>query len=169
MTPLIDMVFIILIFFIVTSSFVKEAGVEVKRPSAKSAVRQEQASILVGITAGGEVWVNGKRVDIRNLRSHIGRLHAENPEGSVVILADRESRASVDLEGAHMVGGLFAKVLIETRFRDAVSDGRDLSRIGYAGGCHPEVDTDQTKTGGAEGQGQPHRKQRGDPQSWPDR
>lgn len=98
MTPLIDMVFIILIFFIVTSSFVKETGVEVKRPSAKSAVRQEQASILVGITERDEVWINGKRVDIRNLRSHIGRLHAENPEGSVVILADRESRIGLVVE-----------------------------------------------------------------------
>ena len=98
MTPLIDMVFIILIFFIVTSSFVKEAGVDVKRPSAKSAVRQEQASILVAITDTGEVWLDGKRVDIRNLRSHIGRLHAQNPEGSVVILADRESRTGLVVE-----------------------------------------------------------------------
>jgi len=98
MTPLIDMVFIILIFFIVTSSFVKETGVEVKRPNAKSALRQEQGSILVGITEAGEVWVNGKRVDIRNLRSHVGRLHAENPEGSVVILADTASRTGLVVE-----------------------------------------------------------------------
>lgn len=95
MTPLIDMVFIILIFFIVTSSFVKETGVEVSRPSAKTAVRQEQGNILIAVTADGQVWVDGQRVDIRALRRRIGRLHAENPEASAVVMADAASRTGL--------------------------------------------------------------------------
>lgn len=95
LTPLIDMVFILLIFFAVTSSFVKEAGVEVNRPHAQSAVRQEQANITVGVTASGEVWIGKQRVDARSVRGHIERLHAENPEGSVVILADEKSHTGL--------------------------------------------------------------------------
>ncbi len=95
MTPLIDMVFIILIFFIVTSSFVKESGVDVTRPNARTAVRQEQASILIAVTEEGQVWVDGSRVDVRSLRRTIGRLHAQNPEASAVILADAHSRTGL--------------------------------------------------------------------------
>ncbi len=95
MTPLIDMVFIMLIFFIVTSSFVKESGVEVSRPSAKTAVRQEQGNIVVGLTEDGQVWVDGKPVDLRSLRRHITRLHVENPEASVVVMADESSRTGL--------------------------------------------------------------------------
>jgi len=97
-TPLIDMVFILLIFFAVSSSFVKEAGVEVSRPSAKSAVRQEKANIMVGVTKNDEVWIDRQRVDVRSVRAHIERLHAENPEGSVVILADEQSRTGVVIQ-----------------------------------------------------------------------
>ena len=95
MTPLIDMVFIILIFFIVTSSFVKETGVEVNRPNAKTAARQEQGNILIAVTDDGQVWVDNKAVDIRSLRRSIARLHAENPEASAVILADSDSRTGL--------------------------------------------------------------------------
>ena len=98
LTPLIDMVFILLIFFIVTSSFVKETGVEVDRPRADTAIRQEHASILVAVTKAGEIWINRQRVDVRTVGAHIGRLHAENPEGAVVILADRESRTGLMIE-----------------------------------------------------------------------
>jgi len=95
MTPLIDMVFIILIFFIVTSSFVKETGVAVERPNAQTAARQEQGSILVSITENGEIWLDGKRVDVRSLRRVIARLHAEKPEAAAVILADAGARTGV--------------------------------------------------------------------------
>ncbi len=94
-TPLIDMVFILLVFFAVNASFVKEAGVEVDRPSAKSAVSQDKANILIAITKQGQVWIDQKRVDVRSVRGHVERLHAENPEGSVVILADEASETGL--------------------------------------------------------------------------
>ena len=95
MTPLIDMVFILLVFFVVNTSFVKETGVEIERPSAKSAVKQEQANILIAVNREGEIWINKQRVDLRALRGHIERLHAESPEGSVVVLADSKSQTGV--------------------------------------------------------------------------
>ena len=98
MTPLIDMVFILLIFFVVNASFVKEAGVEIERPSAKSSIKQEQANILIGITKKGEVWIDKQRVDVRTIRGHVERLHAENPEGSVVILADVKSETGIVMQ-----------------------------------------------------------------------
>jgi len=97
-TPLIDMVFILLIFFAVNASFVKEAGVEIERPSAKTAVTQEQANIMIAVTENGEVWVDRQRVDPRSVRGHVERLHAENPEGAVVILADDKSQTGLVIE-----------------------------------------------------------------------
>ncbi len=97
-TPLIDMVFILLIFFAVNASFVKEAGVEIERPSARSAVTQEQANIMIAVTENGEVWVDRQRVDPRSVRGHVERLHAENPEGAVVILADEKSETGLVIE-----------------------------------------------------------------------
>jgi len=97
-TPLIDMVFILLIFFAVNASFVKEAGVEIERPSARSAVTQEQANIMIAVTDNGEVWVDRQRVDSRSVRGHVERLHAENPEGAVVILADDKSQTGLVIE-----------------------------------------------------------------------
>jgi biopolymer transport protein ExbD len=90
-TPMLDVVFIMLIFFIVTATFVKESGIDVDKPSAATAIVQEKASILVAIDANNEVWINRRQVDLRSVRSIIERLHAENPKGTVVIQADRES------------------------------------------------------------------------------
>jgi biopolymer transport protein ExbD len=94
-TPMLDVVFIILIFFVVTSSFVKESGVDVSRPSASTAERKERGNIMVGITANDTVWIDKHQVDIRAVRANIERLHAENPEGAVVIQADRDARTGV--------------------------------------------------------------------------
>lgn len=91
MTPMLDVVFIMLIFFIVTASFVKEAGIEVNRPQAATAVKKERANILVAISEKGEIWINKRRVDIRAVQANIERLHAENPQGTVVIQADKKS------------------------------------------------------------------------------
>ncbi len=91
LTPMLDVVFIMLIFFIVTATFVKEAGVDVVRPQASTAERQDLANILIAITAEDEIWLDGSRMDERDLATRIKRLHAENPQGSVVIQADRDS------------------------------------------------------------------------------
>jgi biopolymer transport protein ExbD len=90
-TPMLDVVFIMLIFFIVTASFVKESGIEVDRPSAVTAVVKEKGNILIAITASGQIWIDRRPVDPRAVRAHIERLYAENPQGSVVIQADKAS------------------------------------------------------------------------------
>jgi biopolymer transport protein ExbD len=95
LTPLIDMVFILLIFFIVTSSFVKESGIEVNRPSAQTAERQERGNIIIAANDKGEVWIDKRKVDVHTVRTHVERLRAENPEGSVVILADEKSQTGL--------------------------------------------------------------------------
>jgi biopolymer transport protein ExbD len=91
-TPMLDVVFIMLIFFIVTASFVKEAGIEVNRPEAATAERKERGNILVAISENGQIWINKRQVDPRAVRANIERMHAENPQGAVVIQADEDSR-----------------------------------------------------------------------------
>ncbi len=92
LTPMLDVVFIMLIFFIVTASFVKEAGIDVNRPDAATAERKERGNILVAITDTDQVWIDRRQVDIRAVRANIERLHAENPQGAVVIQADKNSK-----------------------------------------------------------------------------
>ena len=91
MTPMLDVVFIMLIFFIVTASFVKEAGIDVNRPDAATAVKKDRANILVAISDTGEIWINKRRIDVRAVQANIERLHAENPQGTVVIQADKKA------------------------------------------------------------------------------
>ena len=95
MTPLIDMVFILLIFFIVTTSFVKESGVDVERPVANSAERKENVSVVVGIDPSGNIWVDGKSIDIRSIRPWMERFMAETPEGVVVVAADTKTESGI--------------------------------------------------------------------------
>ena len=94
-TPMLDVVFIMLIFFIVTTSFVKESGIDVSRPSAKTAKKQQRASILVAINQVGEIWIQRRKVDLQSVRANIERLHAESPEGTVVIQADKRSETGL--------------------------------------------------------------------------
>jgi len=92
LTPMLDVVFIMLIFFIVTASFIKEAGLDVNRPDAPvTEAKPEDANILVRIRANDEIWIDRRLIDPRALRANIERLHAENPKGSVVIMADKKS------------------------------------------------------------------------------
>ena len=91
MTPMLDVVFIMLIFFIVTASFVKETGIEVERPSAKTAESKNNASILIAISADNQIWIDKRRVDIRSVRANVERLYAENPKASVIVQADKKS------------------------------------------------------------------------------
>ncbi len=91
LTPMLDVVFIMLIFFIVTASFIKEAGIEVNRPEASTSQPKENVNILIAINPNNEIWMDKRRVDIRAVRANIERLHAENPKGAVVIQADNKS------------------------------------------------------------------------------
>ena len=95
MAPLIDMVFILLIFFMVTTSFVKETGIDVQRPTASTAALKEKGNILIGVSADGRVFLDRKQIDIRSVRAHVERCVAENPEGAVVIVADKSSHTGV--------------------------------------------------------------------------
>ena len=95
MTPMLDIVFIMLIFFIVTATFVKQAGLEVIRPDAETAEDQRRVSILVAIGDGDTVWMDNKEVDVRAVRAGIEKLLAENPLGSVVIQADEKSKSGI--------------------------------------------------------------------------
>lgn len=98
MTPMLDIVFIMLIFFIVTTSFVKESGISVNRPVAESSVRQERGNILVGISENGEIWIDKRSVDVRAVRANILRLKAMNPESAVIIQADENARTGLLVE-----------------------------------------------------------------------
>jgi biopolymer transport protein ExbD len=98
MAPLIDMVFILLIFFLVTTSFVKETGIEVSRPTATTAEQKEKATLLVGVDADNRIYFDHREIDIRAVRANIERGLAENPEGSVVIVADKASATGVAIE-----------------------------------------------------------------------
>jgi biopolymer transport protein ExbD len=91
-TPMLDVVFIMLIFFIVTTSFVKETGVSVNRPSAQTATKVKKGNILIAIKDTGKIWINKREVDLRAVRAVVEKMHAENPEGSAVIIAVRGSR-----------------------------------------------------------------------------
>ena len=91
LTPMLDVVFIMLIFFIVTAKFIKEAGIQVERPDTVTADTQDDASILIAISPNDEIWIDRKKRDPRAVRSVIAQLHAENPKGSIVIQADEKS------------------------------------------------------------------------------
>ncbi len=91
LTPMLDVVFIMLIFFIVTASFIKEAGIDVVRPDALTSEKQDDASILIAISPNDEIWIDRRMTDPSQVRSVIERLHAENPKGSIVIQADQNS------------------------------------------------------------------------------
>ncbi|HIE64302.1 MAG: biopolymer transporter ExbD [Nitrospira sp.] len=95
LTPLIDMVFILLIFFIVTTSFVKEAGIEVSRPSAHSAERKSEGNIMIAISENGEVWMDKRRIGIETVRANVERMRVEHPEGAVIVLADEGSKTGL--------------------------------------------------------------------------
>lgn len=109
LTPMLDVVFIMLIFFIVTASFVKEAGIDVNRPEAATAVKKDRANILIAISDKGEIWINKRRVDVRAVQANVERLKAENPQGSVVIQADKKATTDtlIKVMDASRAAGVF--------------------------------------------------------------
>ncbi|MFN2371168.1 MAG: ExbD/TolR family protein, partial [Candidatus Krumholzibacteriia bacterium] len=80
MGPLIDMVFLLLIFFVVTTSFVKETGIDVQRATAATATTVARGNVLLGVSAAGEIFYDGRRIDVRSVRAHVERALAEDPE-----------------------------------------------------------------------------------------
>ena len=98
MTPMLDIVFIMLIFFIVTSSFVKESGIDVHRPQAQTTEPKPRANIFIGIAGNDKIWMQKKQVDPRTLRATIERAMAETPGGSIVIQADKDSKTETLIE-----------------------------------------------------------------------
>ncbi|HYB98503.1 MAG TPA: biopolymer transporter ExbD [Candidatus Limnocylindrales bacterium] len=104
LAPMLDFVLNLLIFFIITTSFVREAGVTVSRPQAQTAVHEESGNILVAIRPNGEIWMDRRQVDMREIRPTIERLHLERPEDSVIVIADKSARA-----------GLLAQVMDEVK------------------------------------------------------
>ena len=92
LTPMLDVVFIMLIFFIVTATFIKQAGIDVTRPDAKTALKKPLVSVLVAVGPKGDIWIDKTRVDENTVRAHIERLHAENPKGGIVVQVDKEAR-----------------------------------------------------------------------------
>lgn len=95
MTPMLDIVFIMLIFFIVTTSFVKEAGIEVNKPKAAQATKKKNANIFIAIRGNGEVWMDKRQVDVERVSANIERLLAEQPTEVVIIQADKEAKHGV--------------------------------------------------------------------------
>ncbi len=110
LTPMLDVVFIMLIFFIVTTSFIKETGIEVNRPSAKSTQSKAQANILIAIKNNDEIWIDKRMVDIRSVRANIERLKATNTQNSVVIQSDQASKTGtlVKVMDQIRLAGIFA-------------------------------------------------------------
>jgi biopolymer transport protein ExbD len=91
-TPMLDIVFIMLIFFIVTTSFTKETGATIIKPQAEQAIALKSGTILIGIKPNDDIWMAKRQIELREVRQMVERAKAENPEGSVVIIADRGSR-----------------------------------------------------------------------------
>lgn len=118
LTPMLDVVFIMLIFFIVTATFIKEAGIQVNRPDTMTAEPKKFVSLLVAVGADSSVWIDKKRVDIRTVRPIMEQLHSENPKGGLVIQADRKSKADVVLavmDAARQIGITQVAIASENR------------------------------------------------------
>jgi biopolymer transport protein ExbD len=91
-TPMLDIVFIMLIFFIVTTSFTKETGATIIKPEAEQAIALRNGTILIGVKPNDDIWMAKREIELREVRQMVERAKSENPEGSVVIIADRGSR-----------------------------------------------------------------------------
>ena len=97
-TPMMDIVFIMLIFFIVTTSFIKKTGVDPSRPEAETAARAEQGNILIAVTPSDQIWMNKNPVELQSVRILMEAAHAENPESSVVIVADELASTGIIID-----------------------------------------------------------------------
>ena len=94
-TPMLDIVFIMLIFFIVTTSFIKETGIDPNRPEAATAIAQERGNILIAINEIGDIWMNKRKIELAAVRQEVEQARNESPESTVVIIADEKSATGV--------------------------------------------------------------------------
>jgi biopolymer transport protein ExbD len=115
LTPMLDVVFIMLIFFIVTATFIKETGKEVIRPDAVTSDKKPAASILVAVSDDNEIWIDKKKVDPRGVKLVIERMRLDNPKGTVSIQADKQAdiKFVVDVANAAREAGV-AEVSVST-------------------------------------------------------
>ena len=97
-TPMLDVVFILLIFFIVTANFIKEPGLEINRPDSETAEVTENAAILIAIGSAGEIYMDGRRIDVRQVKANVLKLLADNPQGTVVVQADETASADAIIQ-----------------------------------------------------------------------
>jgi biopolymer transport protein ExbD len=104
LAPMLDFVLNLLIFFIITTSFVKEAGIVVDRPEALTAEHREDGNILIAIRSNGEIWMDRRQVDLREVRPIVERMHVERPDDSVIVIGDKAAPA-----------GLLAQVMDEVK------------------------------------------------------
>jgi biopolymer transport protein ExbD len=95
LAPMLDFVMNLLIFFIITTSFVKDPGTVVVQAKAETAAYRETGNILIGVRGNGEIWLDRRQVDLREVRALVERMHVERPEDTVVIVADQAARAGV--------------------------------------------------------------------------
>jgi len=107
-TPMLDIVFIMLIFFIVTTSFIRETGIDPQRPEAATAARQDRGNILIAISATGQIWMDKRQVELESVRQRIEQARNESPESTVVIIADERSETGIliDLMDQIRLGGI---------------------------------------------------------------
>ena len=103
LAPMLDFIMNLLIFFIISASFINVSGIDINRPSAKTTVKEDKANVFVAISAKNEVWVDRKQIDIRALRANIQRLKSQHPQMTVVIQADKDSRAGLMVEAMDQV------------------------------------------------------------------
>jgi biopolymer transport protein ExbD len=104
LAPMLDFTVNLLIFFIITTSFIKEAGVTVFKPSAVTGINRDSGNLMIAIRENGDIWMDRRRIELRDVRPNMERLHIERPDDTVVIVADREADA-----------GVLAKVMDEVR------------------------------------------------------
>ena len=107
-TPMLDIVFIMLIFFIVTTSFVSEPGISPQRPTAETAVEKARGNVLIAISQTGQIWMDKRSVELNQVRAMVEAAMAENPESSAVIIADEQADSGIliDLMDQIRLGGI---------------------------------------------------------------
>jgi biopolymer transport protein ExbD len=98
LAPMLDFTTNLLIFFIITTSFIKEAGTVVTKPTAETAFGRESGNLMIAIRDNGDIWIDRKRVEMRDVRPIMERLHIERPDDTVVIIADKASTSGVVAE-----------------------------------------------------------------------